>query len=322
MWLDDGAADVRALATQFRFHPGQIRRAAELARRHSEGRPAPDDLLRACREQTHLEVSALARKVESRADWDDLVLPKDRKMQLGELCDHVRNRGLVYDIWGLGASIPYGRGLNALFSGPPGTGKTMAASIVAGELGLDLYRIDLAGIVNKYIGETEKNLAKVFAQADGANLVLFFDEADALFVKRTEIRDSHDRFANIEIGYLLQKLEEHEGVVILATNLRRNLDDAFLRRFQYTVEFPLPSEKERLLLWQRIWPEGIRLDAAIGAEGLARQYELSGGAIRDIAVTAAFLAAADSGVVRPAHIARAVQREYQKMGKIVMDNGA
>jgi hypothetical protein len=321
-FLGGERVDVKPLATQFRFYPGQIRRAAARAREGAEGEPVPDDVLRACREQTRIEVKDLAQRVQWRTAWDDLILPPDRKMQLRELCNHVQNRGLVYDTWGMDKRIPYGRGLNALFSGPSGTGKTMAASLIAAELGLDLYRIDLAGVVNKYIGETEKNLARLFDQADGANLVLFFDEADALFGKRTEIRDSHDRFANIEIGYLLQRLDEHEGVVILATNLRRNLDDAFLRRFQYTIEFPLPGERERLLLWQRMWPDSVRLDPGLDPAQLARQYEFSGGNIRNVAVTAAFLAAADGGVVNAKHVARAVQREYQKMGQIVLGNSS
>jgi hypothetical protein len=311
--------DLVTLATQFRFYPGQIRRAAEMALDGIPDRPRVEDVWRACRHQTHMQVKALAQKVHCRGDWEDLILPADRKIQLRELCNSVRYRGLVYDTWGMATRIPYGRGVNALFSGPPGTGKTMAASLIAGELGLDLYRIDLAGVVSKYIGETEKNLQRIFAQADGANLVLFFDEADALFGKRTGIRDSHDRFANIEIGYLLQKIEEHEGVVILATNLRRNLDEAFLRRFQYTVEFPFPGERERLRMWEQIWPRDIKLDASVDPRYLARAFEFSGGSIRNVAVTAAFLAASDGGVVAAEHLAKAVQREFQKMGKIVLD---
>jgi SpoVK/Ycf46/Vps4 family AAA+-type ATPase len=225
----------------------------------------------------------------------------------------------VYDEWGFDRKLSLGKGLNVLFAGPSGTGKTMAAEVLAGELGLDLYKIDLSTVVSKYIGDTEKNLARIFAEAATSNAILFFDEADALFGKRSEVKDAHDRYANIEIGYLLQRMEEYEGVVILATNLRKNMDEAFVRRMHFTVEFPFPNAQDRRRIWAHIWPEATPRSAELDADVLARRFELAGGNIRNIALAAAFLAASDGGVVTMAHLLHATRREYQKMGKIVTD---
>jgi SpoVK/Ycf46/Vps4 family AAA+-type ATPase len=194
----------------------------------------------------------------------------------------------------------------------------MAAEIIAGELGLELYKIDLSTVVSKYIGETEKNLSGIFAEAETANAILFFDEADALFGKRSEVRDSHDRYANIETGYLLQRMEEYEGVVILATNLRKNMDEAFVRRLHFTVEFPFPGEKDRHKIWLSIWPAETPRDPALDLNFMARRFEISGGNIRNIALAAAFLAADDGGRVDTTHLLRATKREYQKMGKVLI----
>jgi SpoVK/Ycf46/Vps4 family AAA+-type ATPase len=210
-----------------------------------------------------------------------------------------------------------GKGLSILFAGPPGTGKTMAADVLAGALGLDLYKIDLSTVVSKYIGETEKNLARIFDEARTSNAILFFDEADALFGKRTQVRDAHDRYANVEISYLLQKMEEYDGVVVLATNLRKNLDEAFMRRLHVTVEFPMPDVADRRRIWAQIWPAATPRDPDLDLEFLARQIEVAGGSIRNIALAGAFLAAADGGVVTMAHLLRATHREYQKMGKVL-----
>jgi SpoVK/Ycf46/Vps4 family AAA+-type ATPase len=195
----------------------------------------------------------------------------------------------------------------------------MAAEIIANALGLDLYRIDLAGVVSKYIGETEKNLDRVFSAAQHANAILFFDEADALFGKRSEVRDSHDRYANIEISYLLQKMEEYDGIAILATNLRQNLDDAFMRRLAFTVHFPFPDEASRRQIWTGIWPAETPLDGDIDHDFLARQYKLSGGNIKNIALASAFLAAEDEKPVTMAHLFQATRREHQKMGKTLSE---
>jgi len=210
-------------------------------------------------------------------------------------------------------------GLNALFAGPSGTGKTMAAGIIARELKLDLYKIDLSAVVSKYIGETEKNLSKIFAEAETSNAILFFDEADALFGKRSEVRDSHDRYANIEIAYLLQKMEEYEGITILATNLRKNLDDAFVRRIKFIIEFPVPDESHRFLIWNRHLPDQAPLGDDLEVEFLARQFKLTGGNIKNAVLHAAFLSASEKCVITMKHMIRGIQREYQKAGKVCVE---
>ena len=228
-------------------------------------------------------------------------------------------RSIVYDQWGFEQKLSLGKGLNVLFAGPSGTGKTMAAEIMAGELGLELYKIDLSSIVSKYIGETEKNLSRIFTEAETSNVILFFDEADALFGKRTEVRDSHDRYANIEVNYLLQKMEEYDGVVILATNFRRNMDDAFVRRMHFTVEFPLPDAADRLRIWEKAWPQATPCSPDLDLEFMARQFEIAGAGIRNIALAAAFLAASNGGKVNMAHLLHGTRREFQKMGKVVSE---
>jgi len=202
-----------------------------------------------------------------------------------------------------------------LFFGPPGTGKTMCAEVIAHELRLDVYRIDLSQIISKYIGETEKNLDHIFTAAENSNAILFFDEADALFGKRSEVRDSHDRYANIEISYLLQKMEEYQGVSILATNLRQNLDEAFVRRLQAIVEFPFPDEEHRQRIWQLAFPREAPLGDDVEFEGLAREVRLAGGNIKNMAVAAAFFAAADGGTIHMPHLVQAARREHQKLGR-------
>ncbi|MCP5107165.1 MAG: ATP-binding protein, partial [bacterium] len=248
--------------------------------------------------------------------WSDLVLPPDKMRQLNEMCNYVTYRQVVYNQWGFGRKISLGKGLNILFSGPSGTGKTMASGILANELKLDFYKIDLSCVVSKYIGETEKNLAGIFKEAQSANAVRFFDEADALFGKRSEVKDSHDRYANIEINYLLQKMEEHEGIVILATNFRKNIDDAFTRRMHFLLEFPFPDEEYRLAIWERIFPGETPKGKDIDYEFLARRFKISGGSIKNIALNAAFLAADNSRKINMDHIVRATRREFQKMGKL------
>jgi hypothetical protein len=324
----DGAAggvDVESLANQFRLSGGQIRDAAATARSlarfrdPAEGRVSMDDLRAACRIQSNQRLSSLARKVAPRHGWDDIVLPPDRTQQLREIVNAMRHRARVYDEWGFGRSLSLGKGLNVLFTGPPGTGKTMGAEIIAGALGLDLYKIDLSTLVSKYIGETEKNLARIFAEAETSNAILFFDEADALFGRRSEVRDSHDRYANLEVAYLLQRMEEYEGVVILATNFRKNMDEAFVRRMHHTVDFPLPGEAERLRIWARVFPAATPVEPGLALDRVARRLEVAGGSIRNIAVGAAFLAADDGGVVRMPHLVCAARREFQKMGKVVSE---
>jgi SpoVK/Ycf46/Vps4 family AAA+-type ATPase len=232
-----------------------------------------------------------------------------------------RYRSFLLEEWGFAAKLPYGRGVSAILVGPPGTGKTMVAQLLARELGYDLYRIDLSQVVNKYIGETEKNLARIFSAAETANAVLFFDEADALFGKRSDVRDAHDRYANIEIAYLLQRMEQYDGVAILATNLRQNVDNAFLRRLHFIIEFPMPDEAHRARMWQEFLPPEAPVDT-IDFEFLAREFRLSGGNIRNIVVSAAYLAAANGGRIGMSHLMRAAWREHQKIGRVFAPNDA
>jgi SpoVK/Ycf46/Vps4 family AAA+-type ATPase len=276
------------------------------------------DLQEACRIHPNQGLALLAHKIAPNDTWDDIVLPEDRMAQLREICNHVKYRDRVYGDWGFGCKLALGKGLAVLFSGPSGTGKTMAAGIIAAELGLDLYKIDLSTVISKYIGETEKNLSRIFEEAETSNAILFFDEADALFGKRSEVRDSHDRYANVEVGYLLQRMEEYEGIAILATNIRKNMDDAFVRRLHFTVEFPFPDREDRYRIWQGIWPKDTPLDDALDLDQLADRYEMSGGNIKNIAVAAAFLAADDGQVVRMSHVSQATLREYQKTGKLIV----
>lgn len=316
--------DLGPLASRFRLTGGQIRDAAATARnlaRWRDGDQAAitmDDLYEACRLHSSQRLTSLARKITPKYRWDDIILPPERLRQLREICNHIKYRDQVYTYWGFGPKLAYGKGLSVLFSGPSGTGKTMAADIIAGELGLDLFKIDLSTVVSKYIGETEKNLSNIFNEAETSNAVLFFDEADALFGKRSEVKDSHDRYANIETGYLLQRMEEYEGVAILATNLRKNLDEAFVRRLHFTVEFPFPNALDRRRIWEGIWPKSMQRSRSVDLELMASKFEISGGNIRNIAVGAAFLAA-DEGVheLSMEHLLRATQREYQKMGKVI-----
>jgi len=258
----------------------------------------------------------LARKIKPNYEWDDLILPKKKKEQLKDIENHIKNKDIVYHDWGFNDKLSLGKGLNILFSGPSGTGKTMAAEVLARELNLDLYKIDLSMVVSKYIGETEKNLNEIFKEAEESNAILFFDEADALFGKRSEVRDSHDRYANIEISYLLQKMEEHYGVVILATNLRHNMDDAFLRRIDYSVEFPFPEEEYRQKIWETLIPEEAPVSNEVDFSYLARQFPIAGGNIKNIIVNSAFFAVENPGEIKMKHILRATKREYEKIGKV------
>jgi hypothetical protein len=306
------------LAECFRFTEVQIKDAVQTAAGVASywGQLVREEhLFEAARSRSGHELGSLTRKVQVVHGWDDIVLPEDTVTQLREICRRVVFRHQVLGKWGFERKLSSGKGVNALFHGHSGTGKTMAAEVVARELRLDLYKIDLAGIVSKYIGETEKNLDRIFAAATTANAILFFDEADALFGKRSEVHDSHDRYANLEISYLLQKMEQYEGVAILATNLKQNLDDAFLRRLAFSVNFPFPDEASRRRIWAGIWPKETPLGADVDAKWLAARFLLSGGHIRNVALAAAFLASDDKGPVKMSHVLMAVRSEFQKMGK-------
>jgi SpoVK/Ycf46/Vps4 family AAA+-type ATPase len=230
-------------------------------------------------------------------------------------------RERVLGDWGFGTKLSRGRGTTALFAGPPGTGKTTAAEVVAGDLGLDLFTIDLSAVVSKYIGETEKNLERIFSAAEDTDAILFFDEADALFGKRSDVREAHDRYANIEVAYLLQRMEQYEGIAILATSLRQHLDDAFTRRLAFVVDFPFPGDAERRRIWE-LTLAGAPLAAGADLDLLARGFRLSGGSIRNAALQAAFLAAGDGTPVGMPHLLDAVRRELRKMGKVAPDAAA
>ncbi len=314
--------DIDALAAKFRFSGGQIMDAvadahnAAVARAGTEARVATNDIYRACNSRSNQRLRALARHVRSTFTWEDIVLPKDQLAQLREITNHVRFRHIVFDEWNFDRKVALGRGLNVLFAGPSGTGKTMAAGIMAGDLNLDLFKIDLSTVVSKYIGETEKNLDRIFREAQDSNAILFFDEADAIFGKRSEVRDSHDRYANIEIAYLLQRMEEYDGIVILATNLRKNLDESFTRRMQFCVDFPLPDETDRYRIWRGMFPSEAPLSSDADLDFVARRFKISGGNIKNIALEAAFLAASDGEMITTGHLVRATRREYQKMGRL------
>ena len=332
-----GSCDVAAVADRFRLTPGAIEAAAADAvaaarlRAHRDGadgsdgtdgspEPGSADLLAAARRRSGLGLAALAREVEARRDWDDLVVPADSAAQLREIEERLTHRHRVLQEWGFGARLGRRTGTTALFSGPSGTGKTLAAEVLAHRLGVGLYQIDLSGVVSKYIGETEKNLARVFDAATRSGAILFFDEADALFGKRSEVRDSHDRYANIEIAYLLQRIDDYDGLAVLATNLRSNLDESFLRRLDFAVYFSFPDEEARARIWAGIWPAGLPLDPDVDPAVLAARFKLSGGNIRNAALAAAFAAAAQDRPVGLEHVLHAVRREYQKFGK-AMDHG-
>ncbi len=314
-------ATLDAVADRFRLTPGQIARAsrsAVLARGPDDPEASipADRLFRAAREQSALALGRLATRVRPRAGWDDLVLPPATLARLREIAAAVANRELVQHVWGMGRLSAAPDGLAALFQGPPGTGKTMAASVIAQGLGLDLYRVDLATVVSKYIGETEKNLDRIFQAARGSNAVLLFDEADALFGKRSEVKDAHDRYANLEIAYLLQRMEEHDGPVILATNLAKNLDQAFTRRLHYVVEFPRPDTAARERLWRAMLAPPLPTAPEVDHALLAQRFELTGGQIRKSALEAAFAAAADGGIVGMPALVGTLQRELARQGRV------
>ena len=316
-------ADLSVVAGQFALSSGQIVAAASSAMSQAiqEGRPLQTiDLFSAARFHSGHHIGELAHKIEPRYTWDDLVLPETQIEMLRELVNMVQTRPLVLDEWGLGRKLTAGQGVSALFSGPPGTGKTLAAQIMAHQLGIDLYRIDLSTMVSKYIGETEKNLERIFTDAAQSNAILFFDEADTIFGKRSEVKDAHDRYANIEVGYLLQRMESYSGISILATNLRANLDDAFTRRLQFIINFPFPDEEYRLKIWQVLMPPDMPCAEDLDLKVMAERFKMAGGSIRNILVSAAFLAASNGGKVEMSHLMHGARRELQKMGKLLTES--
>jgi AAA+ superfamily predicted ATPase len=297
------------VVAQFDFSTAAIRSTAS----GLLGEETETQLWEACRLQARPRLQDLAQRITSNTTWADIVLPAAQLNILQTIAQHLRQRTRVYDDWGFAEQSNRGLGLSALFSGPSGTGKTLAAEILANELRLDLFRIDLSAVVSKYIGETEKNLRRVFDAAEEGGAVLLFDEADALFGKRSEVKDSHDRYANVEISYLLQRMEAYRGLAILTTNMKEALDPAFLRRLRFIVQFPFPDQAQRAEIWRRIFPAKTPTDL-LEIEKLAR-LSISGGNIRSIALNAAFAAADANEPVRMRHLLGAARLEYEKLEK-------
>lgn len=315
---------VHDLAGSFEFTEEQILGAFEHARKRSLGggdeQIKLEDLLEGCRFQSQGKLGSLGVKLESSYRISDVVLPGELYEQISEIIYHSRFKRQVYDTWGFGKKVAYGRGISVLFSGPSGTGKTMMASALGNELKLDVYKIDLSSVVSKYIGETEKNLSRIFREAATSNAVLFFDEADAIFGKRTEVKNSHDRYANIEVSYLLQKMEEYEGITILASNFRQNIDEAFLRRMQFVMEFPFPDKKDREKIWQTMFPSEAPVSDEINFDFLADKLDVTGGNIKNMAVSAAFIASGEEEPIGMRHVLLAAKREYKKLNKSFLEH--
>lgn len=311
------------LVAQFDLDATAIQAAAQQAQQTEDESlgaavwSAARNIARANLDTTAQGQAGLVQRIEASATWDDIVLPQAQLNVLRNIAAHVRQRHRVYDEWGWGAKSARGLGITALFAGASGTGKTMAAEVLANELRLDLYRIDLSAVVSKYIGETEKNLARVFDAAEAGGAILLFDEADALFGKRSEVQDSHDRYANIEISYLLQRMEQYRGLAILTTNLQEHLDRAFVRRLRFIVQFPFPDSAQRAEIWRRIFPHSTPTEA-FDAQRLAR-LNIAGGNIRNIALHASFLAADENQRVGMSQLLRAAQTEYAKLNKTLTE---
>lgn len=313
------SSEIDIFADTYHFTPVQIERIFQNAQKRSILRKSDciqrEDIKEECIRETSSSGNNRITVMDTGYKWGDLVLPKQQKEQMKAACNRIRYKHWIYHIWGFDKKVAYGRGVSMIFSGPPGTGKTMSAGIIADYLGTSLYRVNLAAVVSKYIGETEKNLNAVFEAVKRGQGVLFFDEADVLFGRRTEVKDSNDKHSNMETAFLLQKMEEYEGIVILATNYIQNIDDAFKRRIQFFVEFPFPDVDCRRQLWKKVFPEQIEFEEVPDYEFLAVNFELSGSHIKNIAVQAAFFAADEKKGVNMEHIMKALQIEVRKMGK-------
>jgi SpoVK/Ycf46/Vps4 family AAA+-type ATPase len=315
--LGEDCAEISAqLASQFNLNLTTIQQATRAVGEEGEKNGNAGDIYAntlwdACLALTRPRLDNLAQRIDVKATWNDIVLPAEDICLLHQIADQVRQRSTVYQDWGFDRRMNRGMGISTLFAGESGTGKTMAAEVIAKDLRLDLYRIDLSAVVNKYIGETEKNLRRLFDAAEDGGAILFFDEADALFGKRSEVKDSHDRYANIEINYLLQRLEAYRGLAILATNLKSSLDAAFMRRLRFIVNFPFPSKEERKTIWQKVFPPETPT-SALDCDRLAK-LNLTGGNIHNIALNAAFLAAQARTPVTMPLILAAAKTEFRKL---------
>ena len=319
--LEEGLT-VEELASKFRFSPRQVelacRQAVGLARLDGVSAIPSREMHKCCYRQVVHKLGDLASRVRPAFGWDDVVMPEDQKRLLQHACSHIKFQHRVYYDWGFDKKITYGRGLSILFAGAPGTGKTMCAQVIANELNMEMYKINISQIVSKYIGETEKNLQAVFTEAKRSNCVLFFDECDAIFGKRSEVKDAHDRNANVEVAYLLQQVEEHDGVCIMATNLIGNIDAAFMRRITYVVHFPFPDAAMREEIYRRTMPPQAPVDDDVDWAFLAEKFQLSGGHIKNIVLSAAFLAALEEQPIGMTHLLRAAVGEMKKNEIVVV----
>lgn len=322
-YLTDPDIDITACSSKYILTPRTIIRAAATAGEiAAAGKEKVSDRIvaDAVRQHSTNQLGRLASQINAVFTWDDLVIGEDQKRKMKMICDQVRYRSVVNEDWGFNRKSPYGRGLCALFYGSPGTGKTMAVQVMANDLGLDLYRIDLSQLTSKYIGETQKNISELFDKAKNINAMLFFDEADSMFAKRSEVKDSNDRYANADTAFLLQKLEDHEGITILATNYVNNIDDAFKRRIKFMINFVFPDKDVRIKLWHTILPKSARVDEPLDLEFFAEHFELSGSNIKEILTNSAYLAASEGGGLRNRHIIEAVKLNYSKYGKILTNS--
>ena len=313
--------DISELSGKFALTPKQIKiSVADAAvRAEMEKKPLIDgQMISSCvYSQMTENLSEKATLIKKKHTWDELILNPDEKAIIKRACDQLRYRRVVYDKWKMGNRILYGTGLSMLFAGPSGTGKTMAAQVVAHELGLEIYKVDLSRVISKYIGESEKNLGEIFDSAKKSNVILLFDETDSIFAKRTEVKDSHDRNANLETSYLLQKMEEHTGITILTTNFLENIDKAFFRRINYVVHFAFPNAAARKEIWQKMFTKEVPIAKDVDFNFIARQFELSGGSIKNACLTAAFMAASENTEITMKHMIKSIEYEIKKQGKMV-----
>lgn len=318
--LGEGSKALSArLAGQFNLSLPAIEQVGQVVQEESTGTlPTLWQVWQACLVQTRPRLDMLAQRIVPKATWENIVLPDAQMDSLRKIAAQVEKRGLVYDEWGWRQRVSRGLGMTVLFAGDSGTGKTLAAEILANQLNFNLYRIDLSQVVSKYIGETEKNLRKLFDAAEDGGAILFFDEADSLFGKRGDAKTSNDRYANMETNYLLQRLESYQGLAILATNLLNNLDDAFMRRLRFIIKFPVPENVHRELIWQRIFPAGTPLET-LDYSYLAT-FKLTGGSIYNAALNGSFMAASDGKPVAMPHLLEAIQMEFDKSGRLRLNS--
>lgn len=323
----DPSLDIHEISNKFIFTPKQIINTVTQAENQilwcADDKPGvitDKFLCEIAYKQITGKLSDKATLIKKKHAWDELVMKKEQKEIIRRACDQIKYKHIVYDKWGMNKRILYGRGLSMLFTGPPGTGKTMAAQVVANELGLEIYKVDLSKVISKYIGESEKNLGEVFDSAKRSNVILLFDETDALFGKRTEVKDSHDKNANVETSYLLQKMEEYDGITIMTTNFIENIDKAFFRRISYVIHFNFPDIESRKEIWKKMFPKETPLDKDIDFDFLSKNFEIAGGSIKNAVITSTFMAAAESSSVGMKHIIKALEYEIKKQGKIVSKN--